>query len=182
MGSIGKLISIDYFTYIKNMKEKVSLKPIEKAIRSYLESFSIVPEINNCDHLCYIVKEESKFEEWKKAAPEIGFILREFDGAARNLSNSRFLIIKIKEPLIFMEYKVSILEIKFTDFPEFEEGWQHAEFIPKDSLETIVTTNPGIPFETGRINDPDNAEIGVRITKQYSLKFRTDSLENQNWR
>jgi predicted metalloenzyme YecM len=156
-----------------------SLKDFEIAILSYINLLSYRPNIDDCDHLCFIVKSELAFNEWKIWANEIGTIIREFNGSRLNLQGDRFLIIKIKNPLKFLKFTVSVVEIKLTNFPEFEEGWQHAEFIPKDSLQDIVDNNPDVNFEIRRINDDKNREIGIRFSKQFGLKFRTDRIKDQ---
>ena len=161
------------------MEELHSLSKLEEAISSKLSNLAFSPKILKCDHLCYIVKSDESYKNWLKKVKEIGSTIREFDGSKMNLTGKNFLIIRLSKPIKFLNYLVDILEIKQSDFPDFNEDWQHAEFIPECSLEEIVDKNPLIPFETSRLNDTTNKEIGVRFTKHYGLKFRLDSIADQ---
>ena len=158
------------------MKELKTLDKIESAISTELDKLSFNPELLSCDHLCYIAKSEESYNKWVSRIPELGTIIREINGASMNLKGKNFLVIRLNNPILFMHMQVDILEIKQSNNQDFQEDWQHAEFIPNCSLTDILDQNTETSFESGRLNDQNNQEIGIRFSKQYSLKFRTTTL------
>lgn len=161
------------------MKEFQTLEKLESATEEYLKTLVFLPELKVCDHICYICKSDESYKEWISRVSELGQVVKESNGAELGLAGKNFLIVKLNESTLFMNMPVSILEIKQSDNPDFLEDWQHAEFITSTPLNEIIGKNPGVDFESKRVDDPSNPEIGIRFSKQYSVKFRSNSLSEQ---
>jgi predicted metalloenzyme YecM len=160
------------------MKHLAKAEKLQKTISEYLDSLEFKPTLKTCDHLCYVVKDIQTYNQVKKdyLKDNSAKVIREI-GDSDKFRGKGFLILKLNNSITFMTYQVNILEIKFSNNPRFRQGWQHAEFIPVDSLAEIIDGNPNQAFEDKRMNNKPIGEIGVVINDQHSIKFRTGSIE-----
>ena len=119
-----------------------------------------------CDHICYRVETNQRYEEIKNN-------LRAYSSlAGETLVSGRLIsIFKLNAPIKYKDLSISCIELPAPkEGSKYLEGWEHAEFvIPK--LNNFITNNENVSFNTKAMNRELNPELGYKINEEYQVKF-----------
>lgn len=137
-----------------------------------LKELNIDVENFELDHICYRVETQEKYNELKNLMLEISSLLSETLISERPIST-----FKLFKPISYLDRDIWLIEIPAPKAGSFYiEGFEHAEFVIDQQLESFMTLYPNIEFNTKSITKPLNPEIGVKM-KNSNVKFHELSLE-----
>mgnify|MGYP000877984588 CR=1 FL=1 len=125
-----------------------------------------------CDHVCYRVATQQRYEELRTALQAEGVLESDTIIAGRPISTFRLFT-----PYTYKGRSIEALELPApkpgTAYPE---GWEHAEFVVPGTLQNFMSQHPAQAFDVRALNKPLNPEIGLRLTPAYQAKFHTKTL------
>ena len=124
------------------------------------------------DHICYRVETLERYNDLKNLMLEISNLLSE-----TLISNRPISTFKLFEPITYLNRDIWLIEIPAPKEGSFYfEGFEHAEFVIDQQLESFMTLYPNIEFNTKSITKRLNPEIGVKM-KNSNVKFHELSLQ-----
>lgn len=153
-----------------------SAKLFVEQILKEIDIYGLLDEVKSIDHICYRVSSISAYEAKKNELKSHGKLHSELHFNGRPIS-----IFKLKTP-ISINYNNRFLNVEFIELPapkknvNYQEGYEHIEVIPHNSLLTIVNNFHNIDFETKNINNFKNPEISL-LLNSGRIKFHDKSLE-----
>ena len=145
------------------------------SINSAFDHIGIVAdkELVMCDHLCYRVENETRYQEKKgeleAVAEEIGEVM---------VSGRLITTFELNEPLAAGGWLIPWLELPSPkDGAPYIEGLEHAEFVVLGSLADFRERHDGLPFNDKAMNKKINPELGLKIPEyNLSVKFHEIAL------
>lgn len=124
------------------------------------------------DHICYRVESLERYEFVKKELLKIGDLLLENEVSGRNIAK-----IKLQKPIVFKSKKIDVVELpQPKEGYEFEEGFEHVEFVISESFEEFMKKYSNIEFKTDGMQKEINADISMQY-EDCSIKFHHHTLE-----
>jgi predicted metalloenzyme YecM len=144
---------------------------LEKII-SALDADKINVSKYELDHVCYRVKSQDEYEQFKSKLSHLGELLTEIEIGERLISTY-----KLKEPINFRKRKIYLVELPSPkkDSP-YPKGLEHVEFVIQDNFEDFMRKHPNIKFDTSGIGKLINPDIKIKYPK-FSVKFHNKPLE-----
>lgn len=134
-------------------------------ITKQLANFGI-SETDICDHLCYRVETQERYEELKKELLNFGELAAETMVSGRMIS-----IIDLKKPIIWESFEIKCIELPAPKQGSFySEGFEHAEFVITE-LDDFIEKHKELPFNTKAMGREINPELGLKINDKYQVKF-----------
>jgi len=125
-----------------------------------------------CDHVCYRVETEARYEEVCAALATRNTLESEALVGGRKISTFR-----LTTPYRYKGHTIDALEIPAPKSGSaYKEGWEHAEFVTGAPLASFMAQHISLPFNTRAIDKPLNPEISLQITPAYAVKFHPTSL------
>jgi uncharacterized protein len=120
-----------------------------------------------CDHICYRVETIERYEELKELFKKYSHLANE------SLVNGRpICIFQLPSPIEASGIKTDCIELPAPKENSFyKEGWEHAEFVTNENLKEWLTKHPNLPFDTRSLNKTINAEVSLKISETYKIKF-----------
>ena len=147
-------------------------KPFLDNLFQDLKELKIDVENFELDHICYRVETQERYNELKNLMLEISSLLSE-----TLISNRPISTFKLFEPITYLNRDIWVIEIPAPKEGSFYlEGFEHAEFVIDQNLESFMNLYPNIEFNTKSITKPLNPEVGVKMEKS-NVKFHELSLE-----
>lgn len=123
------------------------------------------------DHICYRVESLERYDKIKKYLLEIGYLLLENEVGGRLIAK-----IKLNEPIIFQDRKISLIELPQPNNAIFSEGFEHVEFVILESFDDFMKKYKNLKFNISGINKEINPDI-VKKYDDFCVKFHHKSLE-----
>jgi len=119
-----------------------------------------------CDHLCYRVETDERYQEVK------GLLLQYGELAGEELVSGRLIsIFNLHEPLGYQQYKIDCIELPAPkEGSPYKEGWEHAEFVC-DHLEDFLKRYSHLSFKLSGMSKNLNPEAALEISSKYQIKF-----------
>lgn len=126
-----------------------------------------------CDHVCYRVETPERYEALKASwLSSLGMLVAETPVNGRPIS-----IIRMKEPFTFLSSRIECLELPAPKpGSPYPEGWEHAEFVTGEKLETFIARYPRVAFEKKSLGKEINPEIALPVPGGYQLKFHPTTI------
>lgn len=120
-----------------------------------------------CDHICYRVETLERYETLKS------LFKKHLRLANESLVNGRpICIFQLPAPIQFSNIQTDCIELpapkENSDYPE---GWEHAEFVTTENLTQWMQKFPKQTFDTKALNKPINAEVSIKASALYKIKF-----------
>lgn len=128
-------------------------------------------EFIEIDHIAYRTETFERYTELKD----------EFEKISSNsyeaiISGRPIMVYRLKEPLIYENWKVEGLELCAPKEGSFySEGLEHAEFVTRKSLEEFRYDHENVDFNMKAYSKEDNPEL-ILDFKDCAVKFHTQSL------
>lgn len=131
-------------------------------------------EDKKIDHLCYRVKTEDEYIYYKDCFGLLGSILAETLIGDRLIST-----FKLYYPIVYDVHQINIIELPSPkEGKTYHTGFEHAEFVVKESFKNIIARNTEIDFDCSGLVKKHNPELRLKLTPNVSIKLHHDSLEN----
>lgn len=129
--------------------------------------------VENCelDHICYRVETIQQYQNLKNKLQKIASLLTE------SLINNRpICTFELHQPIIYKNREIRLIEIPAPKNNSFyKEGYEHVEFVVKQSLQNWINLHQNIKFDTKGIDKEINPEVRI-IYGNYSVKFHNYNL------
>ncbi len=139
--------------------------PMLTLIIENLEKLGI-KNLTLCDHICYRVTSESRYQELKDQLQSIAFLAGEAQVSGRMIA-----IFALEEPIKFGPFKIEAIELPAPKLDSsYQEGWEHAEFVVPD-MDEFINQYPHISFNHKAMNRTLNPELALKLTDQFQVKF-----------
>jgi haloacid dehalogenase superfamily, subfamily IA, variant 1 with third motif having Dx(3-4)D or Dx(3-4)E len=143
-----------------------------RALIEGMQDLQIQPSHISPDHLCFRVATPEEYSTYKNFLNEHSQLLTEALVNGRPIATYKF-----KEPFVVGRLKVDVLELPFPKASSpYVTGFEHAEFVVKDSFEQIQKTYPHIEFHRGG-NNLTNPELSFKTANDLTAKFHHTTLE-----
>jgi len=125
-----------------------------------------------CDHLCYRVATNERYEELREKLKSYGRLVGEVDIGGRWISTYA-----LHQPYLYQDRSIEAIELPAPKAGSiYKEGWEHAEFVTDTSLTTLAERYPHLSFNASSLNKPHNPELGLRLTPDFQIKFHNSTL------
>lgn len=124
-----------------------------------------------CDHLCFRVEDFNEYDFYKNNLAQHGRLLTEAIVNGRAISTF----------LLNSSFKTDYHEVSLIELPapksslNYKTGFEHAEFIIKDSFKVFSTKFPQLTFFEGG-NRTLNPELSLKLSAGRQAKFHHSSL------
>lgn len=119
-----------------------------------------------CDHICYRVETNEKYEEIKNNLLAYSSLVGETLVSKRLIS-----IFKLNSPIKYNNLTISCVELPAPKHgSKYTEGWEHAEFVIPE-LTDFIDNNPLVSFNHKAMSRELNPELGYKINNNYQVKF-----------
>jgi len=139
---------------------------------SVLQKDKIDVSAYELDHLCYRVETQEKYISLKKKLSEIGKLLTETIIGGRPIST-----FKLNIPFKFEKRSLDCIELPAPkEGYFFPEGYEHVEFVIKESFQEFMKKHPLINFDTRGIDNKINPDIFISYPG-FTVKFHHHPLE-----
>jgi predicted metalloenzyme YecM len=153
-----------------------SPEPMLQAIDSALKAAQL-PRNLLCDHICFRVEHDGAYQQFKKSLERVAVLEGEHHIAGRPICTFRLLT-------PYQSATAGLIEAVELPAPKkgspYALGWQHAEFVTDDSLDSFMRRYPHIDFNTQAMGKSHNPEISMDITgpkgEAYAIKFHQEPL------
>jgi len=124
------------------------------------------------DHICFRVQSQSEYEQYKEYLVKNSTLLTE------EIVNGRpICTFKFEQPFQFQEKPIYLLELPFPKSNnKYKTGFEHIEFVTKDSFSQIMTQYPDFEFKFGG-NLIVNPELSLQLNDDIQIKFHYSSLD-----
>ncbi len=155
-------------------KQKVMLPPPFPMLDTIFAELARLqlPTNLQCDHICYRVATQARYEELKTQLAAEGELKSEAIIYGRPIAT-----FKLYAPYVYNGHHIEALELPAPKpGTDYKEGWEHAEFVTGEPLDSFMAQHPLVAFDTRVVNKQLNPEVAVRITPQYQAKFHPTSL------
>ena len=140
-------------------------KPLLDLVSVKLSSIIDLKSIT-CDHICYRVETEQRYQEIKKRLNETCRLATESLVSGRLIS-----IFELPTPIVYKEFSIDCIELPAPKENSFyKEGYEHVEFVIKD-LTQFIKMNQQLEFNHKAMDRPLNPELGFRLNENYQVKF-----------
>lgn len=125
------------------------------------------------DHICYRTQNEAEYKEINLFLTKFAQLLVESDVNGRLISTFKFF-----EPIKYKGREIFVIEIPSPKKGvTYNSGFEHVEFVLKESLANFVKKYKNINFDISNISKEINSEIRVKLDNTLSAKFHEQSLE-----
>lgn len=142
-------------------------------IFSELEKLKIDVSDYYLDHICYRARSEIEYKEINLFLSNFSKLLVESDVNGRLISTFKFF-----EPIKYKNREIFIIEIPSPKKGvTYNSGFEHVEFVIKENLFEFMSKYPNIEFDISNVSKELNAEIRIKLTEDFSVKFHNQSLE-----
>lgn len=137
-----------------------------------LKIFKIDIDTMQLDHIAY---QASTPDEYNILMPEFlkaGELIREVI-----IKDRRVAVFKFFRQVNYREYSIEAAElIEPVADTQPESGWEHAEFVLKESFESFITKHPNIPWDTSSMDRLKFAHLKLRLADNMQVKFHLHSI------
>ncbi len=124
------------------------------------------------DHVCYRVETQDRYLELKHQLAQYGELLTESMIGGRPIST-----FKLHQPYHYQSRKIYCLELPAPkEGSPHKEGYEHVEFVIKQSFQEFMDENPNLTFKTKGMHKSVNPEIS-RKYPNLSVKFHHHPIE-----
>lgn len=124
------------------------------------------------DHICYRTSNVDEYESLKIKFSLIGKLLIESNVGGRPIATY-----KLNSAIIYNERKIEVIELPSPKkYRNFSTGFEHVEFVIKDSFDEFRNKNSEVDFDLTAINKPNHAELKLFLNN-CNVKFHHKSLE-----
>lgn len=128
-------------------------------------------EFTICDHLCYRVETDERYQEMKTLLGSMATSIGEVPVSGRLIST-----FELQEPIETGGWVIPWIELPAPkEGSEYKEGLEHAEFVVVKSLDDFRDRHSDLPFNDEGISKIINPELGLKIPG-LSVKFHEISL------
>lgn len=128
-------------------------------------------EFTICDHLCYRVETDERYQEMKLLLGEVAKNIGEVLVSGRLIST-----FELHEPLKTGGWVIPWVELPAPkEGSPYEEGLEHAEFVVVRSLEDFRERHGNLAFNDKGMNKTINPELGLKLP-DTSVKFHEIAL------
>ena len=125
------------------------------------------------DHLCYRVESQERYEELKNEFCRFSELIISSDVNGREISTY-----KLHLPFMLDGNRLAVIELPSPKAGSpYLEGFEHAEFVTDLELKTIPLEFSEYDYDTKGVDKELNAELKVKLAKNFSIKFHNQSLE-----
>lgn len=153
-----------------------SPEPMLKAIDNALKDAKL-PRNLLCDHICYRVEHEGAYQQFKKGLERIAVLEGEKPIAGRPICTFRLLT-------PYQSATAGLIEAVELPAPKrgstYARGWQHAEFVTGEPLDSFIRRHPHVDFNTQAMGKSHNPEISIDVAgpkgEAYAIKFHQEPL------
>ena len=144
------------------------IKGYEPLLDLVIEKLSSIIDMSSiaCDHICYRVETEQRYQEIKTELTESSRLATESMVSERLIS-----IFVLDKPLIYRGLSIDCIELpapKITSY--YKEGFEHVEFVIKD-LDQFIAEHQNLDFNHKAMDRPINPELGLRLNDHFQVKF-----------
>lgn len=124
------------------------------------------------DHICYRVETMERYSELKAIIPSFGRI-----GHTAIIGGREIMTVFLYVPIFFAGRAIHTLEIPAPkEGRVYQEGYEHAEFVIKESFESFQKRHPHLDFDMRGVSKPINPDIPLKLSDKISVKFHYSSL------
>jgi uncharacterized protein len=138
------------------------------------EIHPLVSEINSleCDHLCLRTATNEEYRHFKNELSDYGKLITEAVVNGRPIST-----FKLNTPVNTSHHIVGVIELASpSTTSRYETGFEHAEFIVRETLGTFISKYPHCHFV--KKGDQDfNRQLRLTINEKMQAKFHHTTLE-----
>ena len=126
------------------------------------------------DHICFRTGSEEEYQDIKTQFQKIGKLLVASEIGGREIST-----FKLNTPIIFGKHEIELIEVPAPKpGKNYVSGYEHAEFVIKESFQDYIDNYSEIDFDTSSCNKTHNPELRVKLAKNISIKLHHQSLED----
>jgi predicted adenylyl cyclase CyaB len=137
-----------------------------------LESTSVNVEKMELDHLCYRVSSEKDYAEYKQLFSQIGELLIESQVGGRPIATY-----KLNHPITWNNNRIQVIELPSPKISnKYSTGFEHAEFVMKDSFDEFMKCHPSLVFDLTAMAKDINPDIRLGFKSGESVKFHHQTL------
>lgn len=123
------------------------------------------------DHLCYRVDRMERYHAMKEVLARHGRLLGEHVIGGRPIATYALAV-----PIVFEERRIHVVELPAPKpGSPYAEGWEHAEFVVPEALETFMARSPLAQWDVSDLHKPVNADVRLR-SGGISAKFHRQAL------
>lgn len=155
------------FNHFKNQGEKFL-----QALTAELIQTGIPVSSLPCDHLCFRVQSPEEYNQYKNALSSHGQLLTEAIVNGRAIST-----FSLNSSFKTNDHEVSLVELPSPKLgTPYEMGFEHAEFVIKDSFKTFSAKFPQLCFFEGG-DRTLNPELSFKLSQGKQAKFHQKPLD-----
>ena len=119
------------------------------------------------DHLGYIVSSVEEYNSVKQELIKLGDFIKE-----PIVGNWQVGHVKLFEPMGYKSYVIPVLELIAPLQGETPTlGFEHAEFVLKESYQSYMAKYPKLNWDISAINRPEFSMIKLRLDENTQVKF-----------
>lgn len=142
-------------------------------IDNFISSRGLELGLEQIDHLCFRVTNESEYQDYKVFLQSHARLLVESLVGGRAIATY-----KLKNAICYKSLKVKIIELpRAKENNSYILGFEHAEFVIEKSFETFTLAYPDLDFDFRGIGKTINPELRVKLPGGISIKLHHQSLE-----
>jgi predicted metalloenzyme YecM len=113
-----------------------------------------------------------RYSELKAIVPSFGRI-----GHTALIGGREIMTVFLYVPIFFAGRAIHTLEIPAPkEGRVYREGYEHAEFVIKESFESFQERYPHLDFDTRALSKMINPDISLKLSDKISVKFHYSSL------
>lgn len=137
-----------------------------------LKQKQIVTDYIKPDHICFRVNTDAEYKAYKTFLDAEGVLLTE------EIVNGRpICTFKVETPYLFQKQSINLIELPYPKANnKYATGFEHIEFVTKDSFSKIKAQYPDFNFTTGG-NPIINSELCLKLAENVQVKFHYNSLD-----
>lgn len=119
------------------------------------------------DHIAYQASSSAEYDALKPELIKLGQEVSE-----QVIRGRRVAVYRLFEPLNYKHYRILAMElIEPKPDQNYESGFQHAEFVVRDSFETYLEKYPDIDWDTSSLTNDEFAHLKINFPNGLTLKF-----------
>jgi len=124
------------------------------------------------DHICYRVETVEAYDTMK------AFLAKNGEELTESIIGGRPIVtFLLNDPIVYKNRTINCLELPAPKNGSFyKEGYEHVEFVIKESFSEIIDRYPNVQFDTKGMQKPINPDIRIAYT-DCSVKFHHQTLE-----
>ena len=124
------------------------------------------------DHICYRVDSFNRYLQLKNDLSSLGEVLSE-----KEINGRPITVIKLRDAILYQDRIIKLIELPAPKLKsEYQEAYEHVEFVIDKSFDAFMTEYSYLEFETKGMKKKTNPDIKIKYNN-LSIKFHHHSLE-----